>query len=123
MKEIPNFEGYWASKEGFIYKLKNGEFKFCKSHKSSKGYMQINLYGTWGRVIKRVHRLVAQTYLIDYSESLQVNHLNMVKDDNRVSNLSMCTNQENKIHGLKNHIPEKFKLFLYFLLSAYKNAP
>lgn len=42
-----------------------------------------------------VHRLVAQAYLKDYSENLQVNHINGIKTDNRLENLEMVTAKEN----------------------------
>lgn len=49
----------------------------------------------------KVHRLVAMFHLPDYSESLQVNHKNGDKSDNRVENLEMVTNLQNVIHAWK----------------------
>lgn len=46
-----------------------------------------------------VHRLVAKSFLDDYSEDLEVNHKNEDKLDNRLSNLEMCTRQYNKNYG------------------------
>lgn len=46
-----------------------------------------------------VHRLVAETFLSDYSYNLEVNHKNEDKLDNRFSNLEMCTRQYNKNYG------------------------
>ncbi len=42
-----------------------------------------------------IHRLVAKTFMEDYSEDLQVNHINGIKTDNRLENLEMVTPQEN----------------------------
>lgn len=43
----------------------------------------------------RVHRLIAQAFLDNYAEELVVDHINGIRDDNRVENLAMKTQQEN----------------------------
>jgi hypothetical protein len=52
-----------------------------------------------GRKPIKLHRLVAMFHLDDYSEDLQVNHKNGIKNDNRVENLEMATNSQNQIHA------------------------
>lgn len=47
----------------------------------------------------KVHRLVAMYYLEDYSDDLQVNHINGNKQDNRVENIEMTTNAQNVWHA------------------------
>lgn len=42
-----------------------------------------------------VHRLVAEAFLPEWNESLEVDHRNGKKDDNRVSNLRMVTHKQN----------------------------
>ncbi len=49
---------------------------------------------------KYIHRIIAEAFLGDYSEDLQVNHINGIKTDNRVENLEMVTNAENMRHAL-----------------------
>lgn len=47
---------------------------------------------------KRVHRLVAQCWLSDYSEELTVNHKDGCHSNNRIDNLEMMTAPENVNH-------------------------
>lgn len=49
---------------------------------------------------KLVHRLILQTFKPE-GEKPQVNHINGLKTDNRVSNLEWCTNLENMQHSVK----------------------
>ena len=59
---------------------------------SGNGYLQIVLGGkTYG-----THRIIAMAFLEDYSDSLDVDHINGITHDNRPSNLRMVTNQQNQ---------------------------
>jgi len=58
---------------------------------TGQGYLQVGVAGK----LHRVHRLVARAYLSDYSEDLQVDHIDGDKANNNVSNLRMATNAEN----------------------------
>lgn len=70
-----------------------------------KGYRQIRLKAPMFSKNKdhrkpyKIHRLVAMYHLPDYSEDLQVNHINGDKADNRVENLEMVTNAQNATHA------------------------
>lgn len=88
------------SSEGWVFNLRNGVMK--KSGLDKKGYERIRLIDGKRGSTKKVHRLVAQAFLGDYSEHLQVNHKNCVKDDNRLLNLEMVTQSENTKHAWNN---------------------
>lgn len=66
--------------------------------KCPKGYCRINLFGR----VHLVHRLVASAFLENPNGFDQVNHLNGIKEDNRLSNLEWATNYQNRRHAVEN---------------------
>lgn len=100
-KPIKDFEHYLIDINGLVFNTRTKAIK--KSSKDYKGYMRIRL--TDGRArgaTKKIHRLVAMAFIQDYSESLQVNHKNCIKHDNRLDNLEMCTQSQNTKHAWDN---------------------
>lgn len=87
---------YFVSSKGRI-KNKNG--KILKPFKDKNGYNEYKLYVNKKSIHRKEHRLVAQLFLNNYSEDLEVNHKNGIKDDNCVNNLEMVTKSENIRHS------------------------
>jgi hypothetical protein len=54
-----------------------------------------------------VHRLVAETYFGPIEDGLEINHINLDKRDNRVSNLEMVSRQQNNKHKVDNNAQAK----------------
>ena len=114
-KDIKGFEGLYAvSNWGRVKSLGNGCSNNCKERilspgKTERGYLKVNLWKE-GK-IKRysVHRLVLSTFSpVENSHELQVNHINELKDDNRLENLEWVTCKDNQNHGTRNkRISEK----------------
>lgn len=48
----------------------------------------------------RAHRLVAMCYISNVYWKQTINHINWIKNDNRVSNLERATNSEQQIHSI-----------------------
>ena len=73
------------------------------THSSKEGtwYKSVSFQKNWRRTGYKVHRLVAQTYLPNPNNLLEVNHKNGNKADNRLENLEWCNRKQNIIHGLK----------------------
>lgn len=69
--------------------------------KSSDGYLVICLKITGRPKIHKVHRLVAIAFLGDFSEKLEVNHIDGDKTNNNYINLEWCTHSYNMYHAHK----------------------
>ena len=109
---IPGYEGYYeASNFGNIRSVERHvpvQKPGCKPHttfkkskvllpaKDKKGYERVGL--TKNGKTAKVHRLVAQTFISNPFNKPEVNHINGVKDDNRVENLEWVTSKENSLN-------------------------
>lgn len=100
-KPIKDFEHYHISNCGQVFNTRTQRIK--KPYHDYKGYKRIRLVdGRKRGATKKIHRLVAQAFLPDYTENLQVNHKNCIKDDNRLENLEMVTQSQNTQHAWDN---------------------
>ena len=110
-KDIPNYEGlYQASNLGRVKSLerfrkgKNGSLvpvkeKILKPKISDNGYYQVALFKNSKVRFYLVHRIVFEAFNTTIPEGLQVNHINEIKSDNRLSNLNLMTSKENTNWG------------------------
>lgn len=98
-KQIGNYIIY---SDGKVFSLNTN--KFLKPHKGEKGYLRVRLLFDGKYINYRVHRLVAIAFLPKLEGKNQVNHINGIKDDNRLENLEWCNNQENQLHAHKNNL-------------------
>ena len=103
-KDIPKFEGlYQASNFGRIKSLANKsnhkEEKILKQRVDHKGYLQLTLYKNNKKINKKVHRLIAQTFISNYNNLPQINHIDGNKTNNNIDNLEWCNNSYNQLHA------------------------
>jgi len=115
-KDIKGYEGFYqVSNLGNIKSLKS--FLFTKSgikkQRRERLMNQTIKYNGYKTIMfsinnnhKRfhVHRIVAQTFILNIENKPQVNHKNGIKADNRVENLEWVTASENSIHAIKNNL-------------------
>ena len=93
----PGFgEFYQISSYGRTRNTKTG--RILKPH-VLRGYLRVTLYNGKIRKIYGVARLVALTFVSNYDNKQEVNHINGVKADNRTENLEWCTRSENMKHA------------------------
>lgn len=91
--------------DGKIYSFHNrGGFKLPEPrlallNKDRNGYLRVYYTENTKQKLKSVHRLVAELFIPNPENKPCVNHINSIRDDNRVENLEWVTHSENNKHG------------------------
>ena len=115
-KTIKGYDNYQGSTYGRVWNVKRQ--RYCVPSKKPNGYMSVNLYDNYGKRKKElVHRLVALTYIPNPEHKPQVNHIDLVRDNNRVDNLEWVTIKENVE---KSTLPKKISVYDLYGNELYK---
>ena len=104
IKEVKGFDGYFVSDNGIVYTTrKNGGYhtslRELKSKEDKDGYLEVAMYSNKKRYWRRVHRIVAETFIPNINNYPQINHIDGNKKNNNVNNLEWCTCRQNIIHS------------------------
>lgn len=99
-RQIKGFENYTVSEKGDVFSTITN--KQLRQRISKQGYAYVNLYNSEGRKTKKIHRLVAETFIKNPNNYTQVNHKDGDKLNNRVNNLEWCTASYNTQHAYDN---------------------
>ena len=92
-KTIEDHPNYEVSSDGDVKNSKTG--KILKPVATYNGYLRVTLNGR----LCRIHRLVADAFLVKGDGYTQINHKDGDKRNNRVDNLEWCTPSENIKHA------------------------
>ena len=124
-RDIPNYEGYQVSNLGRVKSLERID---ARGHKVKEKLLKPNIVRRYYRVvlyknsIKKkyyVHRLVWIAFNGQIPEGYEVNHINEITTDNRLSNLNLMTHKENINWGtaIERSAKSKSKSILQFGLN------
>jgi hypothetical protein len=93
MTEIKDYEDYLIYEDGRVQKKKTN--RFLKPCLNEGGYLVVGLYKNKKQKMFRIHRLIALHYIPNPNNLPMIDHINRVRDDNRIENLRWATNSEN----------------------------
>lgn len=104
-KDIAGYENkYQVSNLGNVRSLnyhREHKVKLLAFIPDSDGYQQVKLCKDGKVTLKRVHRLVAETFIEKVLNKDQVNHIDGNKKNNCINNLEWVTSKENMEHAFK----------------------
>lgn len=83
--------------------------KILKPAIDANGYERVALSFEGKLITKKVHRLVAQTFIENPSGKITVNHIDCDKRNNNVWNLEWATHSENIRHAENNGLIDRLK--------------
>lgn len=94
-KEVPDYEGlYEISDMGRVRSIRD-RVKYLRNTKQPNGYEIIGLFRDRKQKQFMVHRLVWEAFNGTIPDGMQIDHINTVRDDNRLVNLRVVTPKEN----------------------------
>lgn len=81
-----------VTRKGICYNLNE---KILKPQPSGNGYLKIFLHNNKYKKQFFVHRIVSEAFIPNPGNKPFIDHINTIRDDNRIENLRWCTQKEN----------------------------
>lgn len=91
---------YWITIDGFVCNDKTK--KYLKPYKDKDGYSIVDIRIDKKRHTYKVHRLVAEMFIPNPINFIEVNHLDGDKSNNNIVNLEWCDRSSNMKHAFRN---------------------
>lgn len=98
MKEHPVYRGYFVTEDGRVFSSYTNQFLSQQTDKD--GYKRVTLKKHNKKI--GVHKLVAETYILNPENKPQINHIDRDPSNNNLSNLEWVTSKENIMHQIVN---------------------
>ena len=88
----------WITNNSLIFRYDSLKDKLilCKQVKNTNGYITVRTKIG----MSCVHRVLFETFVHDIPDNYQIDHINTIRDDNRLENLRCVSVSENKLNPL-----------------------
>ena len=104
-RKIKGYKNFSVSDSGEV--RNDATSHILKPWIATGGYLNVALCENGNKETKRVHRLVAETFIPNSNSVLQVNHIDGDKHNNRADNLEWITKSENMNHAYRTGLQSK----------------
>jgi len=85
--ELKDFLFYFITEDGLIYSNKFGDFRPKKLTKHDSGFYFVTFQKNRRQSTKKLHRLLAETFIPNPDNKRYVQHIDNNKDNNNLNNL------------------------------------
>jgi hypothetical protein len=106
---IKGYETYAVDINGNIKDLRTGKLK--KLYKNPQGYRVITLLNENGNSTQQIHRLIAIHFIPNPDKLPEIDHINRIRDDNRIENLRWVNDYTQAVNKLWTN--SKYKKYIH----------